>query len=120
MDNKKSKFLMKEELEKRLEWYESKYGPYVVKRGFHNWKNLFKKPTFQDWLILIMLIIGLFIGWAYNHDTKECRDFLATFEDKACEICNIQIERAVNQQKNNPPQTITFNVNEENPLLGET
>lgn len=63
----------------------AKYGPeeswtfdprngQPLKRGPHNWRNLFKKPTTSDWLILIILIITLVGAYAYYHDTKTCRE----------------------------------------------
>lgn len=106
--------ISREELERRLKWYESKYGAYVYKKGFHNWKNLFRKPNIYDWTILFMLLMGLFIGWAYNHDIGACREFLSTIDDKACEICNTQIEQATNPFLNN-----LSIINEENPITGE-
>lgn len=64
------------ELEKRLKWYEKRYGPYIEKKGFHNWKNLFRKPTMYEWVILSMLILGIFMAWAYNRDTQLCRELI--------------------------------------------
>lgn len=62
-------------LKKKLEWYEKRY-PYIEKRGVHNWKNLFRKPTLSDWVILIMLILALFSAWAYNKDISICREYV--------------------------------------------
>lgn len=109
--------LSREELEKRLNWYSNKYGPYIQKRGLHNWKNLFRKPNLQEWIILIMITMAMFIGWAYNHDISQCREFLLTFEDKACIYCNNQVEQA---SKGNSPQGLNIsqiNINEENSFL---
>lgn len=64
----------RQELEKRLEWYSKKYGSYIEKRGLHNWRNLFVKPTILEWTILAMLILSLFMAYAYNHDMKACQD----------------------------------------------
>lgn len=64
-----------EQLKKKLEWYEKRY-PYIEKRGVHNWKNLFRKPTISDWLILVMLILVLFTAWAYNKDISICREYV--------------------------------------------
>ena len=68
MDNTQST----DELEKRLKWYETKYGPYIETRGIHNWKNLFKKPTMNDWMTLIMLIMAIALGLAYQADHNMC------------------------------------------------
>ena len=50
-------FLDREELIKRVSWYEKKYGSYVEKRGVGNFKNLFKMPTMNEWIIFFMIII---------------------------------------------------------------
>lgn len=114
MVNIKNFQLSREELEKRLNWYSNKYGPYIQKRGLHNWKNLFRKPNLHEWIILIMITMALFIGWAYNHDISQCREFLTTFEDRACQYCNNQLEQAKNDY-----MRPNFNINEENPIIGE-
>ncbi len=43
------------------------------KRGLHNWRNLFRKPTLQDWLIFFMLVMILFLAWAYQRDITVCK-----------------------------------------------
>ena len=101
--NIKSFQLSREELEARLRWYGNKYGSYIGNRGVHNWKNLFGKPTFSEWTILFMLILMLFVGWAYQHDVAECKEFLLTIEDKACMICQTQIETSI------PVKTLSVN-----------
>lgn len=60
----------------KVEFYEKTYGPIIKERGLKNWKNLFKKPTFQDWIILAMLIIMLFSAYAYQNDIKICREYI--------------------------------------------
>ena len=56
-------------------------------RGLHNWKNLFKKPTFNDWFTLFIIIMIVFMAWAYQHDTQVCRDSVAIIQDNACKLC---------------------------------
>jgi hypothetical protein len=41
------------------------------------WQELWRMPTMNEWLILIMLIGIMFIAWAYKHDVQVCRDFIA-------------------------------------------
>src|SRR3990167_3860271 len=85
--------LTKEELEKRIDWYGKKYGPYIEKKGLHNWKNLFRKPTLLEWTILIMLLMGLFMGWAYSYDVKQCRQVIQDLPFLACEYCQSELLR---------------------------
>lgn len=68
------------ELKKRLVWYEKKYGPYINKRGPQNWKNLFRKPTLQEVIILVLLAMAIFMALAYQQDIQNIKQ-------NACEIC---------------------------------
>jgi len=78
------------ELTKRLKWYENKYGPYVEKRGLHNWKNLFKKPTFMEMVVMALMVGYLIIAFMYFHDIKACKESIETLEADACVICSAQ------------------------------
>jgi hypothetical protein len=72
----------REKLEQRLAWYEKKYGPYIEKRGMtkENFKNLWRWPNAQEWTILILLIMAMFLGWAYKHDISACQEALKKVE----------------------------------------
>jgi len=77
-----------EELEKRLKWYESKYGPYYEKKGLRNWKNLFKKPTPSQMTVFLLVVIILIGALGYSNDTKSCRETLQTLPRDVCEACS--------------------------------
>lgn len=64
--------LTTEEMAKRLVWYEQKFGPYIEKRGLQNWRNLFKKPSMNDWITLILIIGAVLLGIAYASDHQTC------------------------------------------------
>lgn len=68
-------------MQKRLEWYEKRYGPYIEKRGLHNWKNLFRKPTLQELTILFMIILTCISAYAYSYDVKECKTTLSNLDN---------------------------------------
>lgn len=111
MVNPEHFILTREQLEGRLRWYEQKYGPYMRERGLKNWKNLFRKPTLYEWTILIMLILGLFMGWAYQRDISECRAFLDDVETYACLYCG-NFQETMNLTPISPTKIIanvTFN-----------
>lgn len=97
------KELSREELEKRLKWYEKKYGVYIEKTGLHNWKNLFKRPTLYECTILFMLLMGLFMGWAYQRDVALCREVLAK-QEQGYFIVNYA-EDSNNTINSSPPRT---------------
>jgi hypothetical protein len=85
-------------LQHKLEWFEKKYGPYIEKRGLKNWKNLFRKPTLNEGVILIMIIMGMFMGWAYQQDTEGCRETLANIDG----ICAAKCQSYANQNPDLP------------------
>ena len=44
-------------------------------------KELFRKPTGHDYLILFILICIFFLAWAYKHDMNACGQALQACED---------------------------------------
>ncbi len=77
-----------EELEKRLKWFEKKYGPYIETKGISNYKNLFRKPTRYEWVILLMMTLAVFMSIAYKIDIQNCVNF---YEENIIEIYKIKI-----------------------------
>lgn len=73
----------------KLIWYEKTYGPIIEQRGLQNWKNLFRKPTTMEWIVLFMLIMMLFVAWAYQKDIQTCWDFVKTVNENPCKINQI-------------------------------
>ena len=84
----------KEELEKRLKWYDKKYGPYIGKRGLHNWRNLLRTPTISEWTILFMLLMMGFVAWAYLADTEQCMETLNNLEVVCIDYCTSEFSIA--------------------------
>lgn len=52
-------------------------------RGLHNWKNLFRKPSMSDWITLFIILMVLVGAYAYNIETKQCRETLSNL-DSVC------------------------------------
>jgi hypothetical protein len=69
---------------------------YKTKVGMDNWKNLFRKPTLDDWITLFILIMLFFAAYAYVHDTKACSEALHNLSS----ICS-QYQMQLSQQKEN-------------------
>jgi len=44
----------------------------IEKRGMHNWRKLFRKPTSSDWIILLMLFFVMITIFLYKHDVEQC------------------------------------------------
>lgn len=77
----------KQSLLRKLKWYEQKYGPYYETKGLKNWKNLFRKPTTIDWIVLALWVLILFMAYAYSFETKQCRETLENLPTEVCEAC---------------------------------
>ena len=58
----------------------------ITEVGLHgdNFKKLFQWPTFKDWIILFMLLMAMLLSYAYNAETKTCRDTMQNL-DEICE-----------------------------------
>jgi hypothetical protein len=90
MDNE----LSREEIEKRLSWFSKRYGPYIEKRGLSNWRNLFRRPTISEWMILVMLLLVGFMGWAYQEDVSTCRETLTNLDSICIKYCELEFQNA--------------------------
>lgn len=97
-----------EEMSKRLKWYEKNYGPYIDSRGVKNWKNLFRKPTGRDWMLLFVIVLFLFGAWAYKHDTATCRETLENLPTEVCEAC-MEFQSKVNESSIGSQSESEFN-----------
>lgn len=47
-----------------------------------NFKNLFKWPSFQEWIILIMILMMLALAFSYKVETQLCRDTIQDLNDR--------------------------------------
>lgn len=55
--------------------------PYQTKVGIQNWKNLFRKPTLDDLITLVIIVLVIASYYAYMADTKVCRETVANIKD---------------------------------------
>ena len=56
---------------------------YKTKIGTGNWKNLFRKPTLDDWITLIILALLILAAFSYSQETGMCRAMTSNME-KTC------------------------------------
>ena len=63
---------------------------YEIEPGIRNFKNLFRKPTWNEWFLLIMIIFCIVLGMMYFSETKECRDFINNI-DQVCTNYNLKV-----------------------------
>jgi hypothetical protein len=54
---------------------------YKTTIGIKNWKNLFKKPTAEDWITLLILILVMVAAFAYTLDIKTCKETLNNLDE---------------------------------------
>ena len=59
---------------KRCKYCGNEYIP--QKKGLHNWRNLLKFDS-QDFIFLVIFLLIIFSAYAYQRDTKICREFVA-------------------------------------------
>jgi len=74
--------------------------PIKTKIGVDNWKNLFKKPTVDDWITLVILILLMVAAFAYTQETATCRAMTNNI-GKTC----MQYYAWINNQNNSPLTT---------------
>lgn len=67
--------------------------PYQTKIGVDNWKNLFKAPSVEDWITLVILGLLIFAAYAYTLDTKTCKDVIKNIDS----VC---LNRSMNSKVN--------------------
>lgn len=85
--------------------------PYQTKIGVDNWKNLFRTPTLDEWITLIILILLIAAAFAYTTETKSCKETLNN-ASRLDEIC-LHRENSLINIKNVVPYFENFNYTNE-------
>jgi len=75
----------------------------TVEIGIHNWKNLFRKPTIEDYIMLFIIFMVIFSYYLYKVDINNIIEY---YEDE--NYCFNQIK--LNNQKTNIPY-MPFQIN---------
>lgn len=65
------------------------HSEYQIKPGLSNIKNLFRKPSWNEWFILALLLLVLIGCYFYYNDIKTCRATITNI-DSICRTYNIQ------------------------------
>ena len=71
--------------------------PIKIKIGKDNWKNLFKKPTVDDWITLVILILLMMAAFAYTQETATCKAMTKNIGQTCMQYYNW-----INNQNNTP------------------
>jgi len=87
-----------------------------VNRGLtkQNLKKMFRKPTLQDWIIFIMLILTLFMAWTYQNEVQQYKEIIRNPQ----ELCQVYYESIImgnfdNLNASNVPFRLIENEKEE-------
>jgi len=48
----------------------------IVRPGMHNFKNLFRKPTFDEMITLFIILGVIGIYFMYQHDVKQYQNYI--------------------------------------------
>lgn len=64
---------------------------YSTKIGLGNWKNLFRRPTLEEWIMLFIIILVIFAAYAYSKETGLCRTMLKDMNTTCMNYCNNSI-----------------------------
>lgn len=67
------------------------------------WKNLFRKPTMTDWIILMVVIFAIGVSFLYVQDTKQCKAFVQKLNDNPCQFCTVLIDQNLSKQRPSIP-----------------
>ena len=81
---------------------------YNTKLGLGNWKNLFRKPTIDDWIVLLIIVLLLVAAYAYTVETKSCREVFSN-ATRLDEICRSRIANQINYSWNGVPVIADLN-----------
>ena len=67
------------------------------------WQALWRKPTLNEWINLFIIVMILFIAWAYRHDTQVCRDYIGNLS----QIC----AQGLSTTQTGSPQYSPYDIN---------
>jgi len=76
-DNNKGPNLPKLDKKKAWKTRRCKYcgNDALVNTGMHNWKNLFRKPTFDEWVMLFIVLMTIASSYAYRMDIQNINEY---------------------------------------------
>lgn len=77
-----------------------------LNRGLKNFKNLFRKPTSNDWFVLFIIIMTIVGSYFYYEDTKTCRETLKNLPVICSQYLNS--EELIKQRNENISQNNLF------------
>ena len=89
-----------------LIWYKKKYGLRIKERGIKNVKNLIRRPTLNEWVIFICILMCLTLTFLYKVQIKNCQeqvDDIFTYPYKYSQYFNTyqQFQNEFNKSKGN-------------------
>lgn len=84
------------ELTDQTKWNFNPITGLPLHKGMHNYKRLFKKPTFSDWVTLAIVILAIVGAFLYVHDTKVCHAVIDNIPQICAQLRQQQLGAASN------------------------
>lgn len=80
-----------------------------VNRGLskQNMMKLFKKPTIQDWIIFILLVLALYGAWAYENEVQQYKEIIKHPQ----ELCQVYYKSILHENFYNLDSSDIPNIN---------
>jgi hypothetical protein len=66
-----------------------------IKPGMDNWKNLFRKPTLEEWITLFLLISVLALYYVYKYDINQYENIITNLT-KRCALASSPSSSQIN------------------------
>ena len=44
------------------------------------WHELWRWPTLNEWITLFMIVMMVFVAWAYKHDMAACQNYIKNID----------------------------------------
>lgn len=74
----------------------------LIKSGMQNWKKLFRKPTFDEWITLLLILGVIVIYFMYQHDIQQYQDYI----NRSCGV-DSSLKESIFQNYTKPIDNIT-------------
>jgi hypothetical protein len=98
-----------EEIKKHIRMCPYCKQEYKTKIGASNWKNLFRKPTLDDWITLVILILLFLAAYAYIQETSQCKYMLTNLDQTCMKYDAMKLNLTTRSEVDALPPLLTIN-----------
>ena len=86
-------------------------GKTAVEIGIHNWKNLFRKPTLEDYIMLFIILMVIFSYYQYKVDINNIIEY---YENGTYYSDQIQLNNQETNLLSLYPENLSISLDESN------